>query len=85
MEKVTPQALSPIVVPRSQMPWASSLESCRQRMLLTARKLVQRKMLEVDADLRGTLRNFGLKVGCSHITLPAIIDDAYRRLQHRHV
>jgi len=32
-------------------------------MLLTARKLVQRKMLDVDADLRGTLRNFGLKVG----------------------
>lgn len=32
-------------------------------MLLTARKLIQRKMLDVDADLRGTLRNFGLKVG----------------------
>ena len=32
-------------------------------MLLTARKLVQRKMLDVEFDLRGTLRNFGLKVG----------------------
>lgn len=34
-----------------------------KRMLLTARKLVQRKMLDADADLRGTLLNFGLKVG----------------------
>lgn len=32
-------------------------------MLLTARKLPQRTMLNVGADLRGTLRNFGLKVG----------------------
>ena len=40
-----------------------TLASKEKRMLLTARKLVQRKMLDVDADLRGTLRNFGLKVG----------------------
>jgi transposase len=40
-----------------------TLASQERRMLLTARKLVQRKMLDVDADLRGTLRNFGLKVG----------------------
>jgi transposase len=40
-----------------------TLASQEKRMLLTARKLVQRKMLDVDADLRGTLRNFGLKVG----------------------
>ena len=32
-------------------------------MLLTSRKLLQRKLLDVEADLRGTLRNFGLKVG----------------------
>ena len=32
------------------------LASQEKRMLLTARKLVQRKMLDVDADLRGTLR-----------------------------
>jgi transposase len=37
--------------------------SQEKRMLLTARKLVQRKMLDVEFDLRGTLRNFGLKVG----------------------
>ena len=34
-----------------------------QRMLLTSRKLPQRKLLDVECDLRGTLRNFGLKVG----------------------
>jgi hypothetical protein len=32
-------------------------------MLLTSRKLLQRKLLDVESDLRGTLRNFGLKVG----------------------
>src|SRR6516162_3369395 len=35
----------------------------QQRMLLTSRKLLQRKLLDVESDLRGTLRNFGLKVG----------------------
>jgi transposase len=40
-----------------------TLASQEKRMLLTARKLVQRKMLDVECDLRGTLRNFGLKVG----------------------
>jgi transposase len=34
-----------------------------QRMLLTSRKLIQRKLLDVECDMRGTLRNFGLKVG----------------------
>jgi transposase len=32
-------------------------------MLLTSRKLLQRKLLDLESDLRGTLRNFGLKVG----------------------
>src|SRR5215468_7879707 len=32
-------------------------------MLLTHRKLLQSKAIAVDNDLRGTLRNFGLKVG----------------------
>ena len=32
-------------------------------ILLTSRKLLQRKLLDVESDLRGTLRNFGLKVG----------------------
>ena len=34
-----------------------------QRMLLTSRKLVQRKLMDIEFDMRGTLRNFGLKVG----------------------
>ena len=34
-----------------------------QRMLLTSRKLVQRKLMDIESDMRGTLRNFGLKVG----------------------
>jgi hypothetical protein len=32
-------------------------------MLLTSRKLLQRKLLDVESDLRGTLHNFALKVG----------------------
>jgi len=33
------------------------------RMLLTHRKLLQSKAIAIENDLRGTLRNFGLKVG----------------------
>ena len=40
-----------------------TLVAQEQRMLLTSRKLLQRKLLDVELDLRGTLRNFGLKVG----------------------
>src|SRR5271168_2644223 len=40
-----------------------TLASQERRMLLTSRKLLQRKLLDVEADLRGTLRNFCLKVG----------------------
>jgi hypothetical protein len=29
---------------------------------LTSRSLLQRKLLDLECDLRGTLRNFGLKV-----------------------
>ena len=32
-------------------------------MLLTHRKLLQSNAIAIDNDLRGTLRNFGLKVG----------------------
>ena len=42
-----------------------TLVAQEQRMLLTSRKLLQRKLLDVESDLRGTLRNFGLKVGVS--------------------
>lgn len=40
-----------------------TLMAQEQRMLLTSRKLFQRKLLDLECDLRGTLRNFGLKVG----------------------
>jgi hypothetical protein len=40
-----------------------TLASQEKRMLLTSRKLLQRKLLDIESDLRGTLRNFGLKVG----------------------
>ena len=39
------------------------LRSQKLRMLLTHRKLLQSKAIAIDNDLRGTLRNFGLKVG----------------------
>jgi transposase len=40
-----------------------TLRSQKLRMLLTHRRLLQSKAIAVDNDLRGTLRNFGLKVG----------------------
>src|ERR1017187_5772611 len=40
-----------------------TLRSQKLRMLLTDRKLLQSKAIAIDNDLRGTLRNFGLKVG----------------------
>src|SRR6202140_1998468 len=40
-----------------------TLAAQEQRMLLTSRKLLQRKLLDLECELRGTLRNFGLKVG----------------------
>src|SRR5450631_3349163 len=40
-----------------------TLRSQKLRMLLTHRKLRQSKAIAIDNDLRGTLRNFGLKVG----------------------
>lgn len=40
-----------------------TLASQKQRALLTARKLLQEKAIAVENDIRGLLRNFGLKVG----------------------
>jgi transposase len=40
-----------------------TLGSQKRRMLLTSRRLLQAKALDIESDLRGTLRNFGLKVG----------------------
>ncbi len=40
-----------------------TLRSQKLRMLLTHRKLLQSKAIAIENDLRGTVRNFGLKVG----------------------
>src|SRR5919204_4212034 len=40
-----------------------TLASQKRRMLLTSRQLLQAKALDIENDLRGTLRNYGLKVG----------------------
>jgi transposase len=40
-----------------------SLPAQEVRALLTVRKLVQTKLLDIELSLRGMLRNFGLKVG----------------------
>jgi len=40
-----------------------TLRSQKLWMLLTHRKLLQSKAIAIENDLRGTLRNFGLKVG----------------------
>ena len=40
-----------------------TMRSQKLRMLLTHRKLLQSKAIAIENDLRGTLRNFGLKVG----------------------
>jgi transposase len=37
--------------------------SQHRRLSLTSRKLLQRKIYDIENDLRGSLRNFGLKVG----------------------
>lgn len=37
--------------------------SQRLKVLLTTRKLLKSKLLDVEADLRGVLKNFGLKLG----------------------
>jgi len=40
-----------------------TIRSQEIRMLLTARKFVQTKLIDAENNLRGLLRNFGLKVG----------------------
>jgi transposase len=40
-----------------------TLMSQKRRALLTARKLLQEKAIAIENDIRGLLRNFGLKVG----------------------
>src|SRR5437868_6097652 len=42
---------------------AKSASAQEVRALLTARKLIQAKLLDVESGIRGVLRGFGLKVG----------------------
>ena len=42
---------------------AKSVSAQEVRALLTARKLIQAKLLDVESGIRGLLRGFGLKVG----------------------
>jgi len=42
---------------------AKSVSAQEVRALLTARKLIQAKLLDVECSIRGVLRGFGLKVG----------------------
>ncbi|MCP3733048.1 IS110 family transposase [Sphingomonas sp. MG17] len=53
-----------------------TLAAQEQRMLLTSRRLIQRKLLDIECDMRGTLRNFGLKVG----TVSTVLYEA--RIRH---
>jgi transposase len=43
--------------------YVKTLAAQEQRMLLTTRKLIQRKLLDIECAMRATLRNFGPKVG----------------------
>ena len=42
---------------------AKSVSAQEVRALLTARKLIQAKLLDIESGMRGVLRGFGLKVG----------------------
>ena len=44
-----------------------TLTSQKRRALLTARKLLQEKAIAIENDIRGLLRNFGLKVGIAGV------------------
>lgn len=44
-----------------------TVTSQKRRALLTARKLLQEKALAFENDIRGLLRNFGLKVGIARV------------------
>src|SRR4026208_574652 len=58
-----------------------TLRSQKLRMLLTHRKLLQSKAIAIENDLRGTLRNFGLKVGvCGKVKFEARIRELVETL-----
>jgi transposase len=52
---------------------AKTLISQHERMLLTSRNLVRDKLEDIANELRGTLHNFGLRVG---VVTPALRSQA---------
>ena len=58
-----------------------SMEAQETRAMLTARKLVQKALHEVEMSLRGVLRGFGLKVGK---VAPAAFEGRIRELVEGH-
>ena len=58
-----------------------SVEAQETRALLTARKLVQSKLHDIELSLRGILRGFGLKVGP---TTPKLFEARIRELVEGH-
>jgi transposase len=61
-----------------------TLRSQKLRMLLTHRKLLQSKAIAIENDLRGTLRNFGLKVGMvGTVKFEGRIKELVKNLLHR--
>jgi transposase len=57
-----------------------TLRSQKLRMLLTDRKLLQSKAIAIENDLRGTLRNFGLKVLVGTVKFEARIKELVENL-----
>jgi transposase len=58
-----------------------SMEAQETRAILTARKLVQKQLQEIESSLRGILRGFGLKVGK---TTPVRFDGRVKELVAGH-
>jgi transposase len=60
-----------------------SLRSQEIHMLLTARRFVQSKLIDAENNLRGLLRNFGLKVGTTtRFRFATRIDELLRQVPH---
>jgi len=58
-----------------------SIDAQETRAMLTARKLVQKQVFEVESSLRGILRGFGLKVGK---TTPTRLEERVKELVAGH-
>ena len=58
-----------------------TLTSQHRRALLTARKLLQEKAVAIENDIRGLLRNFGLKVGMTGAVGFDVTDIRYRNFE----